>query len=212
MFSLLLLWSSAWLAVGVHLSVVAAVGRALGAQVEAVRFGSLGRLRLRDTAPDVSLGLLPGGFVQFVGAGDPTADGYEQLPRWRRAFIPVTGPLVVLGLAAAVLGPDGALGSALRAPAQLFSILDPFGAAPVVLDAANAALLQPPAWIIGTLLAKVAAFNLLPFPTLATGQALLALVPLPERLRVLVNGLAAVAVAALFFGWVLACGAWLYRG
>lgn len=196
------LWVAAYLALIVHLSVVAAVGHVLGAQVDEVRLGNVGRVRLREASPAVSLGVVPGGYVRFTGAGDPTLPGYERLPAWRRALIPVTGPLAVLALSAVALGPDAAFASAQRAPAQLFAILDPAGAAPAVLEAAARSLAQPPAHIVGTVLAKLAVFNLLPFPALATGQALLALLPLPERARIGVHALGLVVTLALFVGWV----------
>lgn len=202
---------AASMATVVHVAAVAVVGRALGARVDEVQVLTGGGLTLRAAAPRIRVGWLPvGGFVRFVGAGEPAvADGYEALPGWRRALVPLAGPVAVLFVASALLGPGEALASSGRLPGQYLAGVRPFGAAQEVLAGWAALAGAPVSVVAGHVFAKLGALNLLPVGALAGGQALLALVPLPERASTVYQGGSLLVVVGLGVGWVVAVVGWL---
>lgn len=191
---------AAFFAVVVHIGGTAIAGRALGATLEDARLGYGPSLLIwRD--PPVRVGCLPlGGWIRFVGAvasdeGILPGD-FLALPRWRRALIPLGGPVLVLVFGAVLVGPGPACDSALRTPGQLYAAMDPqlLG---MIWDQARA---LPPFVLFGHALTKVAAFNLLPLPTLAGGDVIITLLGLSVRLRERLTVLGALVSLALFSG------------
>jgi hypothetical protein len=196
-------------ATAVHVLAVAVGGRLLGGEVEEVAIGTDRAWAIRVDEPRITLGFVPGGWVRFRGAGDARAPGYEQLAAWRRALAPLFGPAAVLVVSSMMLGPAATLSAATSAPGQLLAALHPWTAAPPVLDAAWALLDAPGRVVVGTVCAKIAAFNLLPLPTLAGGQAILAALPLPAPLKDGLGMVGAVATAWLFVAWGVAVWGWV---
>ncbi len=165
---MLVLLLAASLATILHLGTVAVVGAMLGATVEEVAIGVGGVPIWRR--PLVRLGVPPSGYVRFLGAVEP--DGaYNQLSRWRRTLIPLSGPVAVLALSAGLIGFAPALNAAGGAPAELGLPATQLQAVHAI-QAAWVGLNGPLANAIGQVCARVAAFNLLPVPGLAGGDAL----------------------------------------
>lgn len=191
----------------VHPVAVAVAGAVLGGVLEQVALG-LGGPVVAD-APVVRIGPIPGGYVRFEGATEP--DGaYNQLAPWRRALVPLAGPAAVLTLAAVFLGPAGAVREASEAPAELLLVSNKLVAVHAIEAASQ--LLRGSALVgFGTVLAKVAAFNLLPVPGLAAWDAAFAFAPAaPWVPRVRVAGTVVTTLGALFIAacWVDAMVGW----
>lgn len=198
-----------------HPLAVALAGAALGATVVELSVGLWGPALAQQ--PTLRVGLIPGGYVLFAGAGE--ADGaYNKLAPWRRAVIPLAGPVGIWALAATLLGIDEAIIAAARAPGQLFLVENRLIAVHA-LNAAAAYLQEPPTQVFGTILAKVAAFNLLPLPGLPAGDALGVLLeprgaqpgPVLNTARVSLRLVAGLGVLFLGACWVDAVLAWWSR-
>ena len=174
----------AFLGIILHLSTTAMVGSMLGGVVEEIHFGFGPHWRLWATPP-IRLGCFPvGGWLRFVGAVEnpehpPSPGDFLALSRPRRGLTLLSGPLFVWAVAAIVLGPLPALESAARVPMQLMRAYDPS----LLRDHYQFLCTLAPLPLIGCLFTKLAAFNLLPLPTLAGGDALLTLLGVSNRSR-----------------------------
>jgi membrane-associated protease RseP (regulator of RpoE activity) len=125
------------------------------------------------------LGAIPlGSFVEFVptDADDPSRTSYDVASRGRRILVSLVPWLLVLGVALGFAGLE-ALFSFARGFSQVFMGLLVFSEGPLlvgrIVDTVRTA---PPLLLVGLVLSKLAAFNLLPFPGLSGGRAFEALV------------------------------------
>jgi hypothetical protein len=207
------------LALALHLAAMALAGVLLGATLQQVRLGfgpTLLGFRLRG-AP-VRLHLFPlGGYVQFwrSDSNPPAPSGvvpFDHLPGHRRAAAQLTGPLVLLAVGVALGGP-----SPWKPAVDLFrGALSPLSTGPDLLAAAVAAAptLPLPA-LLGQIFAYLAAWNLLPVPTLNGGAALLDLTVPPgksgDRVRSITSVAGAIAMFALGTAWIVAIVSYLRR-
>lgn len=146
------------------LFVVLAVGcaRAVGVAVREVGLGSPGLFTLAVRGTTVKLGPIPTASLDLAD--------FESVPVAKRLVVRL-GPWVVqLGLALALLGPSHALGAFARGFAQVLTLAEhPAVLAEKLLWLARHA---PCHVVFGVVLAKVVAFNLLPFAMTAGGGAL----------------------------------------
>lgn len=169
--TVVLVLAAAALGLSLHLAATALVGVLLGARIEEGRFG-FGPKVVVARSPVVSVGCVPlGGWVRFVGAVETPGesappDAFLDLSRLRRAVISIAGPLAVLAVSAALLGPLAAVESAGETPRQLLGILSP----DTLRTCFGAIAAMPPLALLGGVLAKLAMVNLLPIPTLAGGD------------------------------------------
>jgi len=163
-------------AIALHTVACAFAGAGAGARVLELRLG-VGPLITLHSDPLVRVGIVPlGGWVQFDGAvaspdGEALPDGaFLALRPETQALVHLAGPVAVLTLASALLGPTAALACAWHAPAALVDALHPT-AMRALLDSLPA---MDSNTLLGRTIAAIGAFNLIPLPTLAGGQALLA--------------------------------------
>ncbi|MGJ7495174.1 site-2 protease family protein [Variovorax sp. RT4R15] len=171
----------------VHIAVMAAVADAFGVTVREVVLGwgpviwSSGKWTLKA---------LPfGGSVQLrdtrleaagLSDADNPSDALNLKPRCVQAIIPLSGPLALLILAVCVRGGD-ALGSTSAGFRQFLEGAVDHDVAHQLLRRLGE-LIQYGFWpLLGVAAAKIAAFNLLPLPTLNGGQAIISLVLGPLR-------------------------------
>jgi len=141
---------------------------ALGARVIDVMMGAPGLVRFRAGGVAVRIGLVPGASLGFAGRGNDCGDdprGWRRLPLARRLAI-VVGPwLVSCAIAVALLG-----GRALTSIAHGFvQVLYPLDPTPLVRRFVELAAHAPMTVVLGLVLAKLTAMNLLPLPSLAGG-------------------------------------------
>lgn len=179
------------LLVALHITVVALLGRWLGIAIREVSFGvgpvllSAGVFRLRA---------LPlGGSVAFKdtqtetpppGVGDKwAADAFDHQPRAVRVLLPLCG-VAALAAVAFALRPGSAGASVAHGFVQIVSgALAPLSTGRQLIDGAMHVASLGFVPLLGMLAAKVAALNLLPLPSMAGGQALLALLdPSPREM------------------------------
>jgi membrane-associated protease RseP (regulator of RpoE activity) len=171
---LLLVLAAAWvLTILIHISGMAAAGLLVRAPLEEISFfigPRLLGLTLRGVAFNVRL-IPNGGFVRF---GE---EGFQALSAARRLVIACSGELSLVLVAMAAFGAgEGAekfLGGFRQVVAGAFS---PLALGSEYLLALYEFARANPFWLVaGLLAAKVAAFNLLPVPTLNGGVILLTL-------------------------------------
>lgn len=170
----------------VHVTAMALAAHAVGARVEEVQIFLGPAMVVRKERPTIRLGALPlGMWMRCLGQleTDPQTEpgSYHALAPWRRVVVLVAGNLLLLAVAALVAGPADALASFVRAPVQLASLLvDPTHAVETLRDF----VAQPIAMaLVGTLAAKMAAWNLLPLHGLNGAAILRELVPRSARAR-----------------------------
>jgi hypothetical protein len=151
----------------INLIAMTVAARALGIMVRTITFGigpqvfAMGRFRLS---------LFPaGGHIRLAMSADATegelvAGALDRAPRWKRVLLPLTGPLVLLGMGTVVLGAP-AIDQFTQAFTQLVGgALSPLGKAQDLLQDVTIALGRvPPAQVLGITACKFAALNLLPF-------------------------------------------------
>lgn len=125
------------------------------------------------------LGAIPiGSFVEFVplDANDSSRTSYDVASRGRRILVSLLPWLLIVLLAMGFAGFD-ALFAFARGFSQVFMGLLVFSEGPIlvgrIVDTVRTA---PPLLLVGLVLSKLAAFNLLPFPGISGGRAFEALV------------------------------------
>lgn len=194
-------------AASVHPLAVAVLGRALGARVQELSLGLAGPVLVEE--PRIRVGVFPGGYVLFEGAGEP--DGaWSRLPSWRRSLIPLAGPAALFGLSSLLIGLEPALDAALRLPPQLLLVENRLLAVHAI-EAGVTFLGEPPTTVFGTVAAKLAALNALPLPGLAGGDAIGAWLGLFSPLQGTARLLSAVLALFLLLCWADALVAWWSR-
>jgi hypothetical protein len=180
----------------VHLVVMALASHALGATPSRVQIFMGPSLTLRAKAPEVRVGVLPfGGYVQHepvavpsppAPLGAPYRSPADMRPPTmletlgarvgtpRYVLILLSGNVALLALAV-VLGGPSMLASAARAPLQLAWLATDHARA---VEAVRGFARHPlDLALVAVLAAKLAAWNLLPLPSLNGGQILAAFVP-----------------------------------
>lgn len=172
----------------VHLATMAIVADVLGVAVREIVLGwgplicSYGRWKLK---------VLPlGGVVHVLDTRDgPTGLAMDAIdvaravnlkPRYIQAIIPLSGPIALILLAICVRGPD-AIWSVGTGFAQLLQATIDHDAAHQLLRRLQAVAQDGFLPLLGIVAAKLAAFNLLPLPSLNGGQVILSLLIGPTR-------------------------------
>ena len=141
-----------------------------------------GSARAQGHTATLSIRSLPfGGFVRFAGMdGEETGTetGFAKLSLVRRLLTMLSGAIFLLLLSAALLGLDQAWSAFSSGFGQfVHGALAPLTYGQIMLSRLSDLLTKQPAdAALGALAAKMAAFNLLPIPTLNGGQALLEIV------------------------------------
>lgn len=200
------------LCLAIHLGSIALAGFLFGIGLREVRLGFGPRIARLGK---LNLGLFPlGGFVKFdtiegdfFGAPMP-AHPLEHAPFAVRILIALSGCIALLALACGALG-AAADAAFLTAPPQiLFGALSPFtGAQALLADADAVARTQSFAVIVGMVAAKMAAFNLLPYPGSNGGQVV---AECAKALRLShlwseqITGVFFLALLAVAFSWLAA--------
>jgi membrane-associated protease RseP (regulator of RpoE activity) len=211
------------LALIVHLGAMALTGVLLGATLKQVSLGfgpTVRKLRLRGA--ELTLRLFPlGGYVQFWRSDDPEPPPslvlFDRLPGYQRAAVQLAGPLALFAVGSALAG------SLLWKPAVdgavdiIRGALSPTSTGADLLAEGLAAMrTRPLLALLGLVLAKVAAWNLLPFPTLNGGAALLDLtVPAGkrgDRARTIAAATGTIVLLALCVTWIVALVTFVRRG
>lgn len=159
---------------------MAAVGAQFGARIRTIRLGFGPELvRVSLLGFDVAFGPLPfGGYVQFWRTDDEEQplEGmpyFDELPGYRRALTQLAGPLSLFLLACIVTlsiawrpvvsGWIDYVSGALAPRTRGVSLL---------VEAMTAIRTQPALSLLGLICAKLAAWNLLPIPSLNGGSAI----------------------------------------
>lgn len=206
-----------------HLGAMGLTGVLLGGTLKQVSLGfgpTVRRFRVRGA--EVLLKLLPlGGYVQFWRSDDdpaapPGVVHFDRLPGYRRALAQLAGPLALLAAAAAFARSSPWIPAVNGARDLLRGALSPASTgADLVAEAVLAVRATPPCAFLGLLFAKLAAWNLLPLPSLNGGAALLDLtVPSGERgnrARAIAAAAGVVVSLAAFVAWIVAIVTWLRR-
>jgi hypothetical protein len=174
--TLLVLVSAAALHVAVFTMVTWAVLAALGGHATDVAFGTPALFKRRVGETTVSVGPIPTGAVTILGrmADEPATDPHDwrHLGVARRLAVVLTPWLIVFAIAMFCLGPRHALTSFTHGVHQLLFVFD---LTPLVRRFLALAAAGPIELTVGLLFAKSTALNLLPFPGLAGGGAILEL-------------------------------------
>lgn len=147
---------------------------AMGGRAHTVSVGTPRLIRFRAGGVNVEIGALPlVAHVQIVGLlpgdEDDRPGSWRHLGLARRLAVLAAPWPLLLAIAALCLGPQRALGSFAHAPAQAVLPLD---ATPLVRGLLAVMAAGPFPVVLGVVCAKLAAFNLLPLPTLAGGRML----------------------------------------
>lgn len=216
---LLSLLIAAALTVLAHIATIAIAGRAVGVRLLQVSYGAGPTL---FQAPGFRLGALPiSGSVRFShSVQDQVPEADWRLALDRRSLlvqwgVMLSGCALVLGLAVALHG-RMALEAFLALPAQLLAgAVSPLGEAQVLLARAADALRSSPfPVVLALVMAKFAAFNLLPLPPLNGGAAVAALgrrLGLASYWPPAANGALLCLWMAVMALWALALGAYLLK-
>lgn len=196
----------------IHLMAMAVSARALGIMVRTITFGigpqvfALGRFRLS---------LFPaGGHVRLAMSADatekePVVGTLDRAARWKRVLLPLSGPLVLLGVGTVMLG-AAAIDQFSQAFTQLVGgALSPLGKAQDLLQDATIVFGHvSAAQVLGITACKFAALNLLPFPGsngLAAATEWLPQAALDSNAMARIRSLVLLPFAMLMFAsWALA--------
>lgn len=211
------------LLVALHLGAMAAVGSAFGVTLREISFGFGDKVLFRRGLLKVRA--VPfGGFVKFRDTREEgveeapaaIADAYNHQPKLVQALIPLAGSLALVLLAVSVQ-PDAGLDAVVAGFGQIFAgALAPLSTAQEYLQRTyTVAVEQGFIALLGLLAAKIAAFNLLPFPSMNGGQAILALLRADRtttpRWQERLLPISMLPLLALFAMWLYAFGAFLYQ-
>jgi len=136
-----------------------AATRLAGATVKEVTLGMPGLLPFSVGSTRIKVGPIPSAGLDMVD--------FEKLSLSKQLLVRLGPWIVQLAIAVTLLGPGDAMRSFVNAFGEVLSL----GNATVRAEHALAFLEHaPPVTMLGVLLTKVVAFNLLPFPGLAGGQ------------------------------------------
>jgi membrane-associated protease RseP (regulator of RpoE activity) len=175
--------------VALHISALALMGVMFGVSLREISFGFGKAILIRGK---LTLRAVPiGGFVKFKDTRsesisheeDPEVeDAFNHKPRVVQATIPLAGAGALV-LVAALAQPASGVSEVIAGFRQILTgALGPLSTAQTYIHATYALTEDYGFWaLFGVLAAKVAAFNLLPFPWTNGGQAILALLRSDRR-------------------------------
>jgi membrane-associated protease RseP (regulator of RpoE activity) len=193
------------IATSLHVLVMAAVARLVGAKVEEVSL-FYGKKILKTKFGDTtfSLGTIPlGGYVKCD-------EDFQNLHPLKRTLAPLCGCLALLILAMAVFGATEGFQKMARGFYQIASgVFAPrTQGALLVLTLFRFAEASTFLACVALVASKLAAFNLLPIPTLSGGDILLTLTgwikPLSEKLRERIQIFGFIALLIIMLCWTIA--------
>ena len=169
----LTIFAAAFIIIQLHLLAMAIVGALFGAKIEnyGIFMGSP-LFRFNVGSIPVSVNYLPfGGFVKFQ-------DGFDQIAVWKRILTALAGNAVLLATAMICLGFETGLGKFASGFRQIpLGAIFPFSIGKeLVATLFNIANQNHFVALLGTMAAKMAAFNLLPLGSLNGGYILLNLI------------------------------------
>ena len=181
-----------------------------------VKLVSLGVGPALITTPGFVLRLLPlSAFVRMRDTRDgdspDTGNTYDRQPRAARVLIMLAGPLALLLTAVAMRGADG-WRSFKHAFDQIFmGAFSPHDLGPRLVNGLLDLNEQQGWWVaVAAVLAKVAAFNCLPFPTCGGGAALVELLRPADipgvKSHILLQKLSLFFLLPLLLSWLVAIG------
>lgn len=193
----------------------AAAGRAAGVTVEEVGlFVGPALLDFRVKGVRYRLGMIPvGGYVKFLGddeKGGVPPGSFHRLHPLVRVAVMAAGPLAILALSAACLGPAHAARSFVHGFGQAAPFLAARGPGGGELLRGLSAVLTYGSFrtAVGVVAAKVAAMNLLPIPALVGGTIVTNLLGwrrgLPDGALTALNTAGLVVTLVLVGYWVVA--------
>ena len=207
-------------AILLHLLAMTISARVLGITVRTVTFGIgpqvfvLGRFRLC---------IFPlGGHIRLAMLadtleGEPVAGALDRAGSWKRVLLPLSGPLVLLGVGTLLLGVP-AIDQFTQAFAQLVGgAVSPLGRAQGLLHGMADGLTRMAAiQVFGVTACKVSALNLLPFlgsNGLAAATAWLPQVALDGNVMARIHSFVILPVSILMFvSWLLAIVVFVFSG
>lgn len=181
------------------------------------------KIRFAIAGSDISLSpwMLSGSstFKDFGNAdlyGDCPGKLLSSFGRIVRALLALVGPLAVLAIALLFAGWEALLAFGSGFAQVVVGALHPFSHAQAYLAAFVNVAAQSPVSSIGIVLAKLAAFSLLPIPPLSGGRALIELFRPRDSaygtIAALVQKVGTVAVFFIAAMWLAAAGWWLVHG
>jgi len=164
-------------------------------KIDSVQLGygkSIGKLKLRSF--DILFGWIPGGSVNL------NIDQFNQRSIYVRWFIIATGPLSVLLSSALFLSIEVSFSELVRAFSQIYNLtLYPSSYGQNLFTSLTKFLSEANYFqVYGVLAAKVAAMNLLPFPTLAGGRIILEAIPLNIKTKIIITNISLIIVLGMF--------------
>lgn len=188
------------LAITVQVFSTALMAKVLGVPMAEIALGLGPHLTLRVGPPALKVGLIPGGYVQFVVDPDHP-NQFVRLSPIRRLLITVGGPLLLFGIATGLAGVEQVIAAMLACGHDVLQLFHPLGVAQEGLAQAAALLQQDPRIFAGMLLSKILAYNLLPLSTLPVGTVIKDFFPSPHALWPLWT-----AISLLFQLWLFIAG------
>lgn len=183
--------------------------RTLGIPVHAVQLGFGPGVRVRRADPEIRIGIVPGASIVF----DPNEpiSVLSRVPPGRTILLHLAGPALIFLVAAGFGGFPAAGRAALAVPGELLLLLSPLDEAAPALRRL-AALDLPGTQLLSGTLARVAMFNLLPFPSTSGGRILAALIPVSERVQFRWLLLSVLGLTGLGISAIVAIVAWTLGG
>lgn len=206
---LIVIASAIMLAVMIHIGTIALVGaRLFGWRTHSIAFGT-GPVWLRTAAGDVDVTFGAMFFAGGVGVDDPSV-----IRGWRGALGEVSGCLVLIVVAAALIGDADVIASVPTIwKAIVAGALSPLSEAQVLLASAGAQLKTADALSrVGLVFLVLGAFNLLPIPVLNGGNAIMSLVlDRDSPLAATVFKIGLLALLLMVASWILALVGFVWR-
>jgi|CXWL01.1.fsa_nt_gi membrane-associated protease RseP (regulator of RpoE activity) len=219
MFSVLLIAVAAFLTSVLHVLVMAFIATSFGIVLREVSFGVGPRLWSFGL---VQIRALPlGGSIKMKDAREEELSvreswgAFDQMPTWKQFLLPLSGPLIILGLALLILRNEG-VQALFSAFAQMWmGALNPTTLAqqylarvePLAIEGALASAVA----LVGV---KVCAYNLLPFPPLNGGHAIFAIgkrFGLTAAAEQKLTNFCIWPVLFLYLAWLFAFGVFAWR-
>jgi membrane-associated protease RseP (regulator of RpoE activity) len=200
----------------IHVLFMAMIGWILGARVQIVSlFFGPKLLSAKIMGVDFRISLWPlGGYVKFyedkAESSTSSNRSFQDLHPLKRILIAASGPLGLLLCAANLIGLSHVSSSFVNGFAQFFTgAVMPLSQGQFLLRRLSQIATGGSVQLLLALMAvKLAAFNLLPFPTLNGGYILLemvrALVKIPEKISERLSILGFLMTAAIMCGWLIA--------
>lgn len=165
----------------IHLLGIGLIGAVSGGRIERIGlFFGPPLLSTTINTVEVKIGGIPtGGYVAFEGMDLDVPrehSRYRQLPLFSRLLVSVGGPLALVAVSCLLLGGDRGWSSFTSGfPQIILGSIAPLTTGQKLLSQYFALLRGANFFVLGLMMAKMAAFNLLPVPTLNGGAFLLEL-------------------------------------